>query len=165
MNKLTLLCLFLFLIGCNTKSKSKKFDSLETVTNYVIGFFEYQASGLDRNQYILIDTLQNNIYGLYYRTEPKRGKGQWYYANSLIDLRIDKKRIRFELGDRKLFSSKPVSPGKRSLNLPVENRRSETNTLRFAGRFTDIGLELECTSNNNNCPAKSMVFKRIPLPD
>ena len=165
MNKLTQLCLFLLLIGCNTKSKSKKFDTSKTVPDYIIGFFEYQASGLDRNQYILIDTLQNNVYGLYYRTEPKRGKGQWYYANSLTDLQINKKQINFELGDRKLFSSRPVSPGKRSMNLPLDNGRKETKTLHFKGRYTDIGLELECTSPINDCPAKSMVFKRIPLPD
>ena len=165
MNKLTQLCLFLLLIGCNTKSKSKKFDNSEAVPDYIIGFFEYQASGLDRNQYILIDTLQNNVYGLYYRTEPKRGKGQWYYANSLSDLRIDKRRINFKLGDRKLFSSRPVSPGKRSMNLPTENGREESKSLQFTGRYTDSGLELECTSPDSDCPAKSMVFKRIPLPD
>ena len=165
MYKLTQLCLFLLLIGCNSKTKNKKVDASEALPNYIIGFYEYQASGLDRNQYILIDTLKNNVYGIYYRTEPKRGKGQWYYANSLKELSIRNNRIKFELGSRKLFSSKPVSPGKRSLELPNEDGRTNSKSLRFTGKYTDVGLELECISTNNDCPSKSMLFKRIPLPD
>ena len=165
MNRLTQLCLFLLLIGCNSKTKNKKIDASEALPNYIIGFYEYQASGLDRNQYILIDTLKNNVYGIYYRTEPKRGKGQWYYANSLKELDIKNKRIKFELGDRKLFSSKPVSPGKRSMELPTDESRNNSKSLRFSGNYTDAGLELECVSSNEDCPAESMLFKRIPLPD
>ena len=165
MYKLTQLCLFLFLVGCNSKSKSKKFDTAESLPKHIIGFYEYQASGLDRNQYILIDTLHSNIYGIYYRSEQKRGKGQLYYANSLSELEIRDKRINFELGDRKLFSSKPISPGKRSLDMPIGNSRPMAQSLRFSGWYTDVGLELECTSSENDCPTKSMVFKRIPLPD
>ena len=165
MYKLPQLFLFLLLVGCNSKSKSKKFDTSEALPEHIIGFYEYQASGLDRNQYILIDTLRNNIYGIYYRSEQKRGKGQWYYANSLTELEIRDKSINFELGDRKLFSSKPISPGKRSLDLPIDNSRQVSETLHFSGRYTDVGLELECTSSDDDCPAKAMVFKRIPLPD
>ena len=165
MYKLTQLCLFLLLVGCNSKSKSTNLETSKALPDHIIGFYEYQGSGLDRNQYILIDTLRNNIYGIFYRTEPKRGKGQWYYANSLAELEISDKNIGFELGDRKLFSSKPVSPGKRSLELPIDNGIQESASLRFRGRFTSIGLELQCSSSKNNCPSKSMVFKRIPLPD
>ena len=165
MNKLTQLCLFLLLVGCNTKSKSKKFDASEPLPMHVIGFYEYQASGTKRNQYILIDTLNNDIYGIYYRTEAKRGKGQWYYANSLTRLEMNDSHISFELGNRKMFSSKPVSPGQRSLNLPVENSGQNTKSLKFSGRYNRLGLELQCTSADGNCPDETMDFKRIPLPD
>ena len=140
-------------------------DASEALPNYIIGFYEYQSSGLDRNQYILIDTLKNKVYGIYYRTELKRGKGQWYYANSLEELKIINKSIQFELSDRKLFSSKPVSPGKRSMELPLEGGRTNNSSLRFSGRHTDLGLVLECTSPENDCPSTSMTFRRIPLPD
>ena len=165
MNKLTQLCLFLLLVGCNSKTKSKKFEVSEPLPKHVIGFYEYQASGAQRNQYILIDTLNNNTYGIFYRTEARHGKGQWYYANSLTELKIKNNNISFELGNRKMFSSRPVSPGQRSMNIPDDSSKKETNSLKFTGRYTILGLELQCISSTGDCPGSSMVFKRIPLPD
>ena len=165
MNKLAALCLFLLFLSCNSKSKYKDFESTDTFQKQILGFYEYQANGSNRNQYVLIDTLKNKIYGIYYRTEPKRGQGQWYYANSVTDLKFEGDTIEFNLGNRKLFGSQPVLPGRRFTDVPSLRSSKKDQKLRFRGRFFKGVLSLECSSDKGDCPAEMMVFKRIPLPD
>ena len=90
MKKLPQLLLCLFFFGCNSNSNSDKKVSAIRSSLQFTGFYEYRAQNGNKNEYLLIDTLANKYYGIYYRTEPKRGKGQWYYANSISNLQIEK---------------------------------------------------------------------------
>ena len=156
--------LFLLFVGCNTHNKEQEVTPVNPIQKHLIGFYEFQAKSGGRNQYILLDTLKGKYYGIYYRTESKRGKGQWYYANSLANLTVNKDEIRFELGARKLFRSKQVTPGKKIRSLPEEPSSINNETIKFNGMIQKGLLQLSCESAKGDCPAESMVFRKIPLP-
>ncbi|MGI9547780.1 MAG: hypothetical protein ACR2MM_11110 [Flavobacteriaceae bacterium] len=165
MNKLPKLLLFLAIISCNSNSKSKEQISSRIPNTPINGFYEYQSTSGQQNQYILIDTLHGKYYGLYYRTEPKRGKGQWYYTNSLTKLRVEKDSIHFVLGASKLFNARSVIPGKITRKLPVKTDEEETELLLFRGKISNEVLRLVCESPKGDCPDQSMLFNKIPLPE
>ena len=165
MGKQTLLLFALVFISCNSGTRSKELRIDSALEKRLIGFYEFESQNGQRNQYILIDTVNNKYYGIYYRTEPKRGKGQWYYANSLSDIRIEGDSIFFVLGNRKLFNSKPVIPGKMTIKTPVKDERTGMDELLFAGRILNTSLQLICSSANGGCPEALMKFKKIPLPE
>ncbi len=165
MNKLLKLLLIILCFGCNTRHKNNKEQTAVSQPVHFIGFYEYKAESGKRNQYVLIDTLQGKFYGIYYRTEPKRGKGVWYYANSLTNLKVIGDSISFAIGRRKLFSSRPIEPGQRVLKLPDNPNQNGTNDPTFRGIFQKGNLQLECRSTAGNCPSKSMSFQKIPLAD
>ena len=163
MDKLLKLLLIILCFGCNTKNNKEQTTLSQTL--HFIGFYEYKAESGKRNQYVLIDTLQGKFYGIYYRTEPKRGKGVWYYANSLTNLRVIGDSISFALGRRKLFSSRPIEPGQRVLKLPDNSYQNGNNDPTFRGIFQNSILQLKCRSTDGNCPSESMSFQKIPLAD
>ena len=163
-NALALLIFFLF-IACKPVNKKDKLSLSDSRLQQILGFYEYQARSGGNNQFILIDTLNGKYYGIYYMTEPRRGKGQEYYANSLSDLEFAGDSISFVLDARKLFNSKPVSPGKRSTNMPVQPGIASGNALNFYGVYSNDILKLNCSSDSGNCPNKEMRFRKIPLPE
>ena len=158
--------IFFLLLGCNTKNKSRDLQLNGPEQLRILGFYEYQAPSGGSNHFILIDSLNNKYYGIYYRAEPKRGKGQEYYANSLSRLQFKGDTISFVLDERKLFNSRPVRPGKKTAtNTPEIPIAVNRNSLKFSGVFNSEDLKLRCASYNGNCPEQLMFFKKIPLPE
>ena len=145
--------------------KKDRLSGSDSRLQKILGFYEYEARSGGNNQFILIDTLNGRYYGIYYMAEPKRGKGQEYYANSLNNLEFTGDSIRFVLDARKLFNSKPVSPGKRSTNMPSLPGIVSVSALNFYGVYVNEVLRLNCSSENGNCPNKEMTFRKIPLPE
>ena len=165
MKKLPQLLLCLFFFGCNSNSNSDKKESAIRSSLQFTGFYEYRAQNGNKNEYLLIDTLANKYYGIYYRTEPKRGKGQWYYANSISNLQIEKDSIRFYLGKVSSRGSAFTAPGKKIGVLPESNIVNMDQALKFYGKFSKNKLELHCTTLSGNCPGTTMRFRKIPLPE
>ncbi len=158
--------IFFLLLGCNTKNKSRDQQLSGPEQLNILGFYEYQAPSGGSNHFILIDSLNNRYYGIYYRTAPKRGNGQEYYANSLSRFKFEGDSISFVLDERKLFNSRPVRPGKKTAaNMPDIPLAVNRNALKFSGAFNREDLKLRCVSHNGNCPEQHMFFKRIPLPE
>ncbi len=165
MKKLPQLLLCLFFFGCNSGSDPDKKISAIKLSSKFTGFYEYRAKNGNKNQYLLIDTLANKYYGIYYRTEPRRGKGQWYYANSVSNLHMEKDSIRFFLDAETFEGSAYKTPGKKIGILPNENIENMDRALKFYGKFSGDELELQCTSISGKCSDPSMRFRKIPLPD
>lgn len=163
-NAISLLIFFL-LIACNSGSKQGNYLNNNPSLSAILGFYEYEANRGGNNQFILIDTLNNKLYGIYYLAEARRGKGQEYYANSLSRFKLAGDSISFTLDARKLFNSKPVSPGKRSTNMPVQSGITSARELNFRGVYSNEILRLNCISENGNCPYDEMTFRKIPLPE
>ena len=163
-NALALLIFILF-VACKPANRKDKLSISDSRLEQILGFYEYQAQSGGNNQFILIDTLSGKYYGIYYMAEPRRGKGQEYYANSLSNLEFTGDSISFVLDAKKLFNSKPVSPGKRSTNMPLLPGTASGNALNFSGVYANEVLKLNCSSENGNCPNKEMTFRKIPLPE
>ncbi len=157
--------IFLLFFGCNTKSKSDELISPDPAVLQFIGFYEYQSAKKEPNQYILIDTLHGRMYGIFYRTEQKRGKGKLYYANSLSQFNIRDQSIQFILSGRKLFSAQPVKPGERRRELPRSMTLTDNNSTQFRGRIVRDQLQLQCVSSYDPCSSQTMIFRKIPLLD
>ena len=165
MKKLPQLLLCLFFFGCNSSSNSDKKLSAVPSSNLITGFYEYRASNGHKNEYLLIDTLANKYYGIYYRTESKRGKGQWYYAHSVSNLNIEEDSIRFYLAKASSRGSGYRTPGKKIGIMPEGNIVNMDQALKFYGKFSEDQLELNCATINGNCPGNTMRFRKIPLPE
>lgn len=156
---------FLLIISCNSNQKSKAETNAFKDHIPINGFYEYQSSNGHRNQYLLIDTLKNKHYGIYYKTQPKRGKGQWYYAHSLSKFRIENDSLRFSLGERKSVVTKPIAPSKLSGRIPDQSSDKKKDVLHFKGKINGNTLEMRCQSKKGDCPDTLMYFKKIPLPE
>jgi hypothetical protein len=165
MQKLSTLWFVLVIISCNPNPKPNEVQKALNEKVTLNGFYEYQSSNGHKNQYLLIDTLKNKYYGIYYKTKPRRGKGQWYQAHSLGKFRVTKDSLRFNLGERKTTTTRPGFPGKLSGRLPDPKADNNTEILFFKGKFNGNNLELHCISSNGDCPDQLMIFKKIPLPE
>ncbi|MEN8788879.1 MAG: hypothetical protein ABF295_05140 [Flavobacteriaceae bacterium] len=165
MRNLSKLIFLLLIISCNSSPKSKEEVKAFNDSIPVNGFYEYLSSNGHRNQYLLIDTLKNKHYGIYYKTQPKRGKGQWYYAHSLSKFRIDNDSVRFVLGERKAIGNKAVAPSKISGRIPDQPSDKKKGLLHFKGKINGNSLEMHCQSEKGDCPDQLMYFKKIPLPE
>ncbi len=165
MRNLSKLMFLLLIIGCNSNQNSKAETKAFKDSIPVNGFYEYLSSNGHRNEYLLIDTLKNKHYGIYYKTQPKRGKGQWYYAHSLSKFSIENDSLRFILGERKSEVTKLVTPSKLSGRIPDQSSDKKKDVLHFSGKINGSTLEIRCRSINGNCPDTLMYFKKIPLPE
>ena len=165
MRYLAMLMSIILIISCTYNSKKKEEPTAFKDSIPINGFYEYQSSNGHRNQYLLIDTLKKKHYGIYYKTQPKRGKGQWYYAHSLSKFRIENDSVRFILGKRKSMGAKPVTASKLTGRMPDQPSDEKKEALHFRGKINGNTLEFHCQSSTGDCPDKQMSFKKIPLPE
>ncbi|MGB5236970.1 MAG: hypothetical protein WBM43_04030 [Flavobacteriaceae bacterium] len=165
MRKLAMLMFILLIISCNSNTKSSEKNIVNNNSIPINGFYEFQSSNGHRNQYLLIDTLKRKHYGIYYKTQPKRGKGQWYYAHSLSKFRIKNDSISFILGERKSMETKPVGSSKLAGRMPNTSADKKKDALHFKGSINGNTLKMNCWSNAGDCPDNLMYFKKIPLPE
>ena len=159
------LLIFCLLFACHSKKETKENSEANYLQRNILGFYEYQAPKGGNNQYILIDTLRGKFYGIFYRAEPRRGNGQDYYASSLTKFKFEGDSVSFIQDARKLFNSRPVSPGKRSVNNSIPTGSVNSGALYFTGTLINSFLRIKCSSKNGDCQDNSMVFKKIPLPE
>ncbi|REG86289.1 hypothetical protein [Winogradskyella sediminis] len=144
------------------KEVEKEHLETQLVDNEIIGVYEYQAENKEENHSIFIDIVDNKLVGFYFGTEDGSGHGIFHYGNPLLNFKLTEKEIAFEIGQRELFETtrnkvyKADEKPKKEIAIGISK-----SPLKYSGQLTELGFELNCESEFNDCWENKMEFKKV----
>ena len=139
-------------------------ENLETqlVDNEIVGVYEYQTENEEENHSIFIDIVDNELVGFYFGTEDGSGHGIFHYGNPLLNFKLTENEIAFEIGQRKLFKTT------RNKSYEADEKPEKEiaagisiSPLKYSGKLTEFGFELNCESEFQDCWESKMEFKKV----
>lgn len=147
--------LFFAILSANSCTQAKK-------ENPLIGTWEYrQANSADPSAYdqeaelLKITRDGENLKAEYNGISREEEHGLFFYTVQINDLQVDKNdELSFSIAERVLYSARE-SVGKQE-----EKAGTTKDTLTLKGKIESDTLILECQSEQNSCPEKTMKFQK-----
>ncbi|WP_298394735.1 hypothetical protein [Flavobacterium sp.] len=141
----------------NGKQKSEQ-NSL--LFNSIIGIYEYKTNVKNENHYIVLDSINGKLVGMYFGSENEGEHGIAFYENAMENLKIEKNKISFEILSRELFAKSQFKIVKNNSQKEKSIGLSKTK-LEFIGKFTNSTIELKCESKNGDCWEPKIKFIKL----
>lgn len=133
----------------------------EKLNTDLIGIYEYKTTEKHENHYIVIDRKKSKLIGFYYGTESGGEHGIFYYGNRIENLKAQGNSIKFDIGERKLYSTTQFRIIKHARDTIQESQGISKSVLKYNGLITENGLKLNCNSEYDDCWDNSMEFIKL----
>jgi len=138
------------------KTEDKKLNS------ELIGIYEYRTENKSENHYIVIDTINGKLSGVYFGTEDSGGHGVFFYGNEMENLTLESKNISFEIGRRELYASTRMRIIKNKKDLEIDSTSGVSKSrLKYKGDILKNGFKLTCKSEYGDCWWNEMSFYKL----